>query len=155
MASHSSKVTIENPKIQWEVRRWSKKTCHEIPSLVFFKIPYGWFSSFKTLSTTLIGIATKWYIELPQHSFVDFNSLEKKFLTHFQLPILYETGTDILTSLRQNTSTHILDHIHEWRRQWRPIKALIPDQLLDDWFTKSLLPTISRDVAMGGTFTEE
>ena len=48
---------------------------------------------------TLTGMATKWYIELPQHSFVDFGSLETVFLTHFQLPIRYEMGTDILTSL--------------------------------------------------------
>ena len=51
---------------------------------------------------TLTGTATKWYIELPQHSFVDFGSLETMFLTHFQLPIHYEMGTDLLTSLRQH-----------------------------------------------------
>jgi hypothetical protein len=81
--------------------------------------------------------------------------LEIDFLTHFQLPIHYETGTKILTSLRQSTSTHISDHIHEWRRRRRLIKASIPDQLLADWFTKSLLPPISHDVAMGGIVTEE
>ena len=88
----------------------------------------------------LTSTATKWYIELPQHSFVDFGSLATIFLMHFQLPIHYEMGTDLLTSLRQNTSTHISNHIHEWRRL---IKALIPDQLLADWFTKSLLPPIA------------
>ena len=35
------------------------------------------------------------------------------------------------------------------------IKAPIPDQLLADWFTKSLLPPIDRDVAMGGSITKE
>jgi hypothetical protein len=35
------------------------------------------------------------------------------------------------------------------------IKATILDQLLDEWFKKSLLPPISHDVAMGGVFTEE
>ena len=35
------------------------------------------------------------------------------------------------------------------------IKAPIPDQILTDWFTKSLLPPIARDVAMGGAITEE
>jgi hypothetical protein len=35
------------------------------------------------------------------------------------------------------------------------IKATIPDQLLVEWFTKSLLPPISHDVAMGGVVTEE
>ena len=38
-----------------------------------------------------------------------------------------------------------------WRRL---IKAPIFDQLLADWFTKSLLPPITRDVAMGGAVTE-
>ena len=100
-------------------------------------------------------MAAKWYIELPQHSFVDFGSLETMFLTHFQLPIHYETGTDLLTSLQQNTSTDISDHIHEWRRWRRLIKVPISDQLLADWFTKSLLPPITRDVRMGGVVTEE
>ena len=104
---------------------------------------------------TLTGIATKWYIELPQHLFVDFGLLETVFPTHFKLPIHYEMGTNILNSLWQNTSTHISDHIHEWRRQRRIIKAPIPDQLLTDWFTKSLLPPIARDVAMGGAVTED
>jgi hypothetical protein len=35
------------------------------------------------------------------------------------------------------------------------IKAIIPDQLLAEWFTKSLLPLITHDVAMGGVVTEE
>ena len=51
------------------------------------------------LQQTLTGTAVKWYIELPQHSFVDFGSLATVFLTHFQLPIHYEMGTDLLTSL--------------------------------------------------------
>jgi hypothetical protein len=33
--------------------------------------------------------------------------------------------------------------------------VVIPDQLLVEWFTKSLLPQIARDVAMGGLVTEE
>ena len=70
--------------------------------------------------------------KLPRHSFLDFNALAMDFLTHFQLPIRYETGTDLLISLRQTTYTHISDHIHEWRRTRRLIKAPIPDQLLAD-----------------------
>jgi hypothetical protein len=104
---------------------------------------------------TLTGSAVKWYIELPHASFHDFNSLAMSFLTHFQLLIRYKTGTELLTSLRQTTSIHIFDHIHEWRRRRRLIKAVIPDQLLAEWFTKSLLPQIARDVAMGGVVTEE
>ena len=104
---------------------------------------------------TLTGMAMKWYIELPQHSFVDFGLLATIFLTHFQLPIHYETDTELLNSLWYNTSTHIFDHIHEWRRQRRIIKAPILDQLLADWFTKSLLPPIARDVATGSVVIEE
>ena len=100
-------------------------------------------------------MAAKWYIELPQPSFVDFSSLETIFLTHFQLPIHYEIGTDLLNLLHQNTSTHISNHNYEWRRQRRLIKAPIPDQLLVDWFKKSLLPPISLYVAMGGANTED
>ena len=62
---------------------------------------------------------------------------------------------EILTSLHQNTSTHILYHIHEWRRWRRLIKNPILDQLLADWFTKSLLPPISQYVSMSGIVTEE
>jgi hypothetical protein len=57
----------------------------------------------------------KSYIELLHASFHDFNSLAMSFLMHFQLPILYEIGTELLTSLRQTNSVHISDHIHEWR----------------------------------------
>ena len=78
-----------------------------------------------------------------------------EFLTHFHLPIWYETGTNLLTSLHQTTSTHISVHIHEWRRKRRLIKAPIPDQLLADWFTKYLLPPIAIDISMGGSITEE
>jgi hypothetical protein len=35
------------------------------------------------------------------------------------------------------------------------IKATISNQLLVEWFTKSLLPNIVHDVAMGSVFTEE
>jgi hypothetical protein len=104
---------------------------------------------------TLMGFVAKWYIELPRASFHDFNSLSMSFLTHFQLAIRYETGTELLTSLRQTNSMHIFDHIHEWRRRRRMIKEVIPDLLLAEWFTKSLLPLVAHDVAMGGTVTEE
>ena len=48
---------------------------------------------------TLIGNATKWFIELPTSSFHDFGSLAMAFLTHIQLPICYEMGTNLLSSL--------------------------------------------------------
>lgn len=84
-----------------------------------------------------------------------FDALAIEFLKKFQLPIRYETGTELLTSFRQDTATHIFDHIHEWRRRRRLVKAPIPDFLLTDRFCKSLLPQIARDVALGGAVLED
>ena len=69
----------------------------------------------RSFQRSLTETTDKWYIELPQHYFSDFNTLALAVLTHFQLPIRYETGTDLLTSIHQTTSTHISDHIHELR----------------------------------------
>jgi hypothetical protein len=77
------------------------------------------------------------------------------FLTHYQLPIQYEMGTKILSSFKKSSSTHIYDQIHEWRRRRSLIKVPLPDQLLAEWFTKSLIEPITRDVSMGGVVTEE
>jgi hypothetical protein len=104
---------------------------------------------------TLTGAAAKWYIELPWGFFSDFNTLAMDFLTHYQLPIRYDTGTEILTSFKQSSGTHISDHIHEWRRRRRLIKLELPDQLLAEWFTKSFVNKIGKDIAMGGVVTEE
>jgi hypothetical protein len=103
-----------------------------------------------------MGSAKKWYIELQCGSFQYFNSLVMSFLTHFQLPIIYETEMKLLTSLHQTNSIHISDHIHEWRRRRRRlIKYTIPNHLLEEWLTKSLLPPISHDVGMRGIVVEE
>jgi hypothetical protein len=77
------------------------------------------------------------------------------FLTHYQLPIRYEMGTEILSSFKKSLSTHISDHIHEWRRRRRLIKVPLPDQLLVEWFTKSLIGPITCDVTMGGVVTDK
>lgn len=53
---------------------------------------------------TLKNVVTKWYIELRRGTYADFNSLAMAFLTHFQLPILYETGTHFLTFMKQDTT---------------------------------------------------
>lgn len=103
----------------------------------------------------LTGPAAKWYIEFPKASFDNFSTLATTFLTHFQLPIRYETGIELLTNFKQTTATHISDHIHEWRRHRRMVKTYVPDQLLAEWFIKSLLPSITEDVAKGGVVTEE
>ena len=84
----------------------------------------------------LTGLAAKWYIELPRGFFNEFNTLHMAFLTHYQLSIRYETRTEILSSFKQSSATHIFYHIHEWRWRRRLIKLDLPDQLLVEWFTK-------------------
>jgi hypothetical protein len=60
-----------------------------------------------------------------------------------------------LTSFKQTKGTHISDHIHEWRRRRRLIKLELPDQLLAEWFMKSFVNEIGKDISMGGVVTEE
>ena len=74
----------------------------------------------------LIHTATKWYIELPKVSFHDFNTLSTTFLTHFSFHIRYESGTELLTNFKQSHSTHISDHIHEWRHCRQLVKTYVP-----------------------------
>lgn len=104
---------------------------------------------------TLIGLAAKWYIELPQAYFYNFSQLSTSFLTHFQLPVRYDNGTKLLNLLKQSTSTYISDHIHEWRRRRHLVNVFIPDQILAKWFVKPLLPKITEDVANAGVVTTE
>jgi hypothetical protein len=104
---------------------------------------------------TLMGSAAKWYIELPRGFFNDFDTLAMSFLTHYQFPILYEKGTDILSSFKESLATHIFYHIHEWRRRRCLIKLNLPDHLLAEWFTQSFVNEISHDISMGGVVTEE
>lgn len=52
-------------------------------------------------------------------------------------------------------TTHISDHIREWLRSRRMVKTYVPDQLLAEWFIKSLLPSVTEDVAKGGVVIEE
>jgi hypothetical protein len=104
---------------------------------------------------TLMGAAAKWYIELPTISYVDFGKLGNAFLHHFQLPIQYYSKTKLLTSFQQGDATHISNHIHEWQRRRREIKADIPDSFMLDWFLKSLHPQIYKDVTMMGPQSEE
>ena len=82
-------------------------------------------------------------MELSRGIFQDFNTLAMAFLKHFQLPVCYEVGTHLLTSLKHDKATHILDHIHEWRLHHCLIKFDIPDQLLTHWFATSFVNNIA------------
>ena len=102
-----------------------------------------------------MGTIVKWYIELARNTFTHFSYLAMVFLIDFQLPICYDTCTELLTSRRKSTSTHISDHIHEWRRHRSLIKEKILDQFLVGWFVKSQFPTLAKYVAMSRAMTEE
>ena len=104
---------------------------------------------------TLTGAAAKWYIELPQAKYPDFNSLAFMFLQYFQLPVRYDEGVEILLSYRHSTATHIIDHIHEWRRRHSLCKIQLDDRIFLDWFLKTLLPPIAKDVASERPQSEE
>ena len=69
------------------------------------------------------------------------------FLQYFQLPVRYDEGVEILLSCRQNTATHITDHIHEWRQCCSLCKIQLDDRIFLDWFLKTFLPPITKDVA--------
>ena len=103
----------------------------------------------------LTSVAAKWYIELPSAAFDSFWDLAVVFLNHFQLHVRYDDGTYLLSIFRQDKATHILDHIQEWMRRKRMIKATIPPKFLLECFLKSLFPYISKDVSTSGVATEE
>ena len=58
------------------------------------------FVRLRLFQRTLTGPAAKWYIELPRVYFDNFTTLAIIYLTHFQLPIRYETGTELLTNFK-------------------------------------------------------
>ena len=79
---------------------------------------------------TLTGPTAKWYIELPRDYLDNFTALATNFLTHFQLPIRYETGMKLFTNFKQMTNTHISNHIHECHRHRRIVKTFVSNQIL-------------------------
>jgi hypothetical protein len=89
---------------------------------------------------TLIGSAAKWYIELDRSRYSSFGELAMAFLNHFQLPVRYDVGTELLANFEQTTMDHISDHIREWRCRKSLIKVPVPPAFLLEWFLKSLVP---------------
>lgn len=60
-----------------------------------------------------------------------------------------------MNNFKQTNYNQISDHIHEWRHHLRMVKTFFPDQFLVEWFVKSMLPYIIKDVARGGIAIEE
>jgi hypothetical protein len=104
---------------------------------------------------TLIGSVAKWYIELDHSRYSSFGELVMAFLNHFQLPVRYDAGTELLAIFEHTTMDHISDHIREWRRRKSLIKVPVPPAFLLEWFLKSLVPQLSKDIATSRVFSEE
>jgi hypothetical protein len=104
---------------------------------------------------TLIEGATKWYIELNRSIYSYCSDLVMVFLNHFQLPVRYDVGTELLANFEQTKVNHISDHIQEWRRRRSLIKVQVPPYFLLEWFLKSLVPQLSKDIATLRVFSEE
>ena len=67
----------------------------------------------------------------------------------------YKARTELLLTFRQDKATHISDHTQEWRRQKRTINAFIPPYFILEWFLKSLLPYITKDVSTSRVQNED
>jgi hypothetical protein len=104
---------------------------------------------------TLIGWCAKWYIELDGSRYSYFNDLAMVFLNHFQLPVRYDVDTELLANFEKTKADHIFDHIQEWWRRKSLIKVKVPPFFLLEWFLKSLVPCVSKDVATSRVFSEE
>jgi hypothetical protein len=123
-----------------------------------------WFSSnslkddsvqLRLFQRTLIGSVVKWYIELDRSRYSSFGELAMAFLNHFQLPVRYDVGTELLANFEQTKADHISNHIREWRRHKSLIKVPVPPAFLLEWFLKSLVPQLSKDIATSRVFSEE
>jgi hypothetical protein len=68
--------------------------------------------------------------------------LAKAFFTFFQLPIRHDNGLELLSNF-----THIVDHIHEWHRRRILCKSETTKQQCLDWFLRSLVSLLGKDVA--------
>jgi hypothetical protein len=77
------------------------------------------------------------------------------FLNLFQLPVRYDTGTELLANFSQTKAYHISDHIQEWRCINSLIKVPVPPTFLLEWFLKSLVLQFSKYVTTSGVFSEE
>jgi hypothetical protein len=77
------------------------------------------------------------------------------FLNHFQLSDCYNANIEILSDFHQDKATHISDHIQEWRRRKKLIKACVPPDFMLEWFLNSLLPYILKDASTSGVTVEK
>jgi hypothetical protein len=71
------------------------------------------------------------------------------------LLVRYDVDIETFSAFHQDNATHISNHIQEWRRWKRFIKAYIPPEFLLEWFLKSLFSYTSEDFSTSGVTSEE
>jgi hypothetical protein len=100
-------------------------------------------------------VTAKWYIEIPRRAYGTFIHMVLVFCNRLQLLVRYDVFIELMSTLCQDTTTHISDHIQEWCRWKRLINTSILPNFLLEWLLKSLQPPISKDVATSRVTTEE
>jgi hypothetical protein len=95
---------------------------------------------------TLIEGISKWYIALDSSKYSYFNNLEMVSLNHLQLLVRHDVDTKLLSNFEKKKSVHISDQIQEWYHQNNLIKVKLPPTFFLEWFYKSLVPCVSKDV---------
>jgi hypothetical protein len=113
------------------------------------------FVRLRLFQCTLTRPSTKWYVDKKSGSHMTFESLAKTFLTFFQLPVHHDNGIELISKFKQTPATHITDHIHEWRQRCSLCKAETTKEQCLDWFLRSLVPLLAKDVASTFPQTEE
>jgi hypothetical protein len=86
---------------------------------------------------------------------VTFESLAKALLLFFQLPVHHDTVLELLSKFKQTTAIHRSDHIHEWHRCCSLCKEETTKEQHLDWFLKSLVFVVSKEVASTFPQSEE
>jgi hypothetical protein len=92
----------------------------------------------------LTGPSAKWYVEEKSGSHATFEYLAKALLTFIQLPIHHHNGLKLLSEFKQTSATHIVDHIHEWRRRHSRCKYESTKKQCLNWFLKSLVSLLAK-----------
>jgi hypothetical protein len=76
-------------------------------------------------------------------------------LNHLKLPVRYDVGTELLANFEKTKADHIYDHIRDWWHRNSLIKVNFPPSFFLEWFLKSLVPYVSKDIATSRLFLEE
>jgi hypothetical protein len=68
--------------------------------------------------------------------------------------VRYNADIELLENFEQKKVDHISDHIWEWWCRKSFIKVQVPPDFLLEWFMKSLLSHLSKDIATSRVLSE-